>query len=99
MVQPCPLRIFRENAEMDSRSGRRRERTVYQGTVKFFNDVKGYGFIIDADGHEVFVHHTAIRAAGHRTLVEGDRVEFEIVKGPKGLPQASNVRKIAPTEG
>ena len=63
-----------------------------KGTVKWFNDAKGFGFITMEDGTEVFVHHTAIAAEGFRSLAEGDRVEFEVVKGPKGL-QAQNVRK------
>jgi CspA family cold shock protein len=64
-----------------------------QGTVKWFNDAKGFGFITQDGGEDVFVHHTAISAEGFRSLAEGDRVEFEVTKGPKGL-QASNVRKI-----
>ena len=65
-----------------------------QGTVKWFNDGKGFGFITpDGGGKDVFVHHTAISAQGFRSLVEGDRVEFETEPGQKG-PQAKNVRKI-----
>ncbi|HET9514925.1 MAG TPA: cold-shock protein [Gemmatimonadales bacterium] len=64
-----------------------------QGTVKWFNDAKGFGFIAQEGGKDVFVHHTAIQQEGFRSLREGDRVEFEIVEGPKGL-QASNVRKV-----
>jgi len=64
-----------------------------QGTVKWFNDAKGYGFIKQDGGEDVFVHHTAIQAEGFRSLSENDRVEFDVVKGPKGL-QAQNVRKI-----
>jgi len=63
-----------------------------QGTVKWFNDSKGFGFISQEGGDDVFVHHTAIQMDGFRSLTEGDRVEFEVVKGPKGL-QAQNVRK------
>jgi cold shock protein len=62
-----------------------------QGTVKWFNDAKGYGFIQRANGDgDVFVHHTAIVGEGFRTLAQGERVSFEIVDGPKG-PQARNV--------
>jgi len=64
-----------------------------QGTVKWFNESKGYGFIVREHGADVFVHHAAIIMEGHRTLAEGDRVEFEVVEGPKGL-QAKNVVKI-----
>jgi len=64
-----------------------------QGTVKWFNDAKGYGFIVRENGPDVFVHHASIVAEGFRTLAEGDRVEFEVVQGPKGL-QAEKVRKI-----
>ena len=64
------------------------------GTVKWFNDSKGFGFIALDDGSkDVFVHHSAIQADGFRTLSEGDRVEFDIVQGQKG-PAAENVRKI-----
>jgi CspA family cold shock protein len=64
-----------------------------KGTVKWFNDAKGFGFIAQDGGKDVFVHHTAIIADGFRSLSEGDNVEFEVVEGPKGL-QASNVRKV-----
>jgi len=64
-----------------------------QGTVKWFNNEKGYGFIQRASGDDVFVHHTAIEGTGRKSLNEGDRVEFEVARGPKGL-QAQNVVKI-----
>lgn len=64
------------------------------GTVKWFNDTKGFGFIQQESGEDVFVHYTAISGDGFKTLKEGEEVEFEITQGPKG-PQASNVTKSA----
>ena len=66
---------------------------VETGTVKWFNDAKGYGFITRENGSDVFVHHTAIESEGFRSLNEGERVQFELVEGPKGL-QANNVRRM-----
>jgi CspA family cold shock protein len=63
------------------------------GTVKWFNNSKGYGFLGRNDGPDVFIHYSAILGDGYRTLSEGDSVEFEIIEGPKG-PQAANVRKL-----
>lgn len=63
-----------------------------QGTVKWFNNAKGYGFIQRATGDDVFVHHSAIQAEGYKSLNEGETVEFTVTKGPKGL-QAENVAK------
>ena len=64
-----------------------------QGTVKWFNYTKGFGFVSQPGGEDIFVHHTAILADGFRTLPEGASVEFDIVQGPKGL-QAANVRLL-----
>ncbi|MGE0638989.1 MAG: cold-shock protein [Thermoanaerobaculia bacterium] len=64
-----------------------------QGTVKWFNSEKGFGFISRESGPDVFVHHTAILSEGYRSLNEGDRVSFEVVEGQKGL-QARNVVKV-----
>jgi cold shock protein len=63
-----------------------------KGTVKWFNEQKGFGFITAEDGSELFVHHTSIKEAGFRTLQEGQKVTFDVTKGDKG-PQASNVYK------
>src|SRR5262249_20760545 len=71
----------------------KRYRFMPQGTVKWFKDAKGYGFITQEAGDDVFVHFNAIQAQGFKSLAEGDKVEFEVTKGPKGL-QAANVRKI-----
>jgi CspA family cold shock protein len=65
------------------------------GTVKWFNDAKGFGFITREGGPDLFVHHSAIVAEGFRSLSEGQQVEFDITEGPKGL-QAQNVRPAGP---
>jgi CspA family cold shock protein len=66
---------------------------VVQGTVKWFNETKGFGFIAQPSGDDVFVHFSAIEGNGFKSLADGDKVEFEITRGPKGL-QATQVRKI-----
>jgi CspA family cold shock protein len=66
---------------------------VTQGTVKWFNNEKGYGFIAVDDGQDVFVHFSAIQSDGYRSLDENQRVEFEVAQGPKG-PQAEAVRLV-----
>jgi len=63
------------------------------GNVKWFNDAKGFGFITAEDGDDVFVHFSAIQGGGFRSLAEGAAVEFDVVRGPKGL-QASNVTAV-----
>ena len=63
------------------------------GTVKWFNDAKGFGFIERESGDDVFVHHSAIRGEGFRSLTDGQKVEFEVVQGQKG-PAAENVSKL-----
>lgn len=64
-----------------------------EGTVKWFNNSKGYGFIQQDGGNDLFVHHSAIQGEGFKSLAEGDRVSFDVVKGTKG-PAAENVRKL-----
>jgi CspA family cold shock protein len=72
----------------------REDRTLAEGTVKWFSNEKGYGFIQQDGGEDVFVHFSEIQGDGYRSLNEGQRVEFEVVQGSKGL-QASGVRSVA----
>jgi CspA family cold shock protein len=67
---------------------------VAQGTVKWFNNEKGYGFIAVDGGQDVFVHYSAIQSEGYKSLDENQRVEFDVVQGPKG-PQADGVRIVS----
>jgi cold shock protein len=69
------------------------EKKMAEGTVKWFNDSKGFGFIEQDNGPDVFVHFSEIQGDGFKSLAEGDRVSFEVTQGQKG-PQSSNVRKI-----
>jgi len=71
----------------------RREPLVATGTVKWFSSEKGYGFISQEDGPDVFVHFSAIQGAGYRNLEENQKVEFDLTQGQKG-PQAANVRPV-----
>ncbi len=66
---------------------------MIEGSVKWFNESKGFGFLSREDGPDVFVHHTEIRTDGYRTLNEGDKVQFEVVDSPKG-PRAANVTPL-----
>jgi CspA family cold shock protein len=70
------------------------QETRYKGTVRWFNDAKGYGFIGREHGQDIFVHYSAIVPKGHKKLVEGEQVEFGIVIGEKDKPQADKVVKI-----
>jgi len=75
-------------------SARRKKKVRLKGTVKWFNNAKGFGFIGREDGSsDVFVHYSAINIEGYKSLQEGDQVEFEIVDGQKG-PQAGNVTRV-----
>jgi CspA family cold shock protein len=74
--------------------GKKGIREMSEGRVKWFNDKKGYGFIETKDQGDVFVHYSAIASEGFRSLSEGDRVSFEVERGPKG-PQAVNVKKLS----
>lgn len=68
------------------------------GTVKWFSDAKGYGFLQQEGGPDVFVHHSAIEGGGYKTLQEGERVEFDVIEEPKGL-KAQNVTRLEAPEG
>ena len=67
---------------------------MMKGTVKWFNNQKGYGFISDSEGKDVFVHYSGLNMDGYKSLEEGQEVEFEVVNGEKG-PQATNVTKLS----
>jgi cold shock protein len=69
----------------------------YRGTVKWFNNAKGFGFLGREDGKDVFVHYSSIQLDGYKTLKEGDAVEFDITQGDKG-PQADNVTRVGPVD-
>ena len=85
---------FLPGARTVTPASHRQERSISmsKGQVKWFNDQKGFGFITQENGPDVFGHYSAIQGSGFRTLSEGDSVEFDIADGPKG-PQASNVRR------
>jgi len=88
-VTPGNRAIF---GEIRKEEGVRVERL--KGTVKWFNNAKGYGFLGREDGPDVFIHYSSITTEGYKSLQEGDQVEFEIVQGQKG-PQAANVTKVS----
>jgi CspA family cold shock protein len=86
-----PLGIFHHFERKRKRGG---HVDRLKGTVKWFNNAKGYGFIGRDDGPDVFVHYSALTSEGYKSLQEGDKVEFEVVQGQKG-PQAANVTKAS----
>jgi len=88
----APLSVASDllSAENSTNKGRKK---VEQGTVKWFNDAKGFGFISRQNGEDVFVHFSAISANGFRSLQEGQAVQFNVVRGPKGF-QAENVQVL-----
>jgi cold shock protein len=90
-VTLAPVRKGSRGVALDVGAARPGGQDVAEGTVKWFSNEKGFGFISRADGDDVFVHHSAIQMEGYRTLTEGQKVEFDIVEGPKGK-QAANVR-------
>jgi len=86
-----PAPVLRASALHQSK--RKQSNTMETGTVKWFNDAKGYGFISRQNGEDVFVHFSAIQSGGFRSLQEGQQVQFDVVKGPKGW-QAENVKAV-----
>ena len=86
---------LQKNPESFSATSQKKEQSniMETGTVKWFNDAKGYGFISRQNGEDVFVHFSAIQASGFRSLQEGQQVQFDVVKGPKGW-QAENVKGV-----
>src|SRR6266540_3498935 len=89
-----PARGPGSHAILDGRWAREGGFAVATGTVKWFNPQKGYGFISQENGPDVFVHHSAIQGEGYKSLEESQKVEFDVTEGPKG-PQAANVRPVA----
>ena len=86
--RPLESRLFQGNPQKEVAHVER-----LKGTVKWFNNAKGYGFLGRDDGPDVFIHYSSITTEGYKSLQEGDKVEFEIVQGQKG-PQAANVTKV-----
>jgi cold shock protein len=92
LVQPKAIPpSTRSDSSQQKSKKKEKGNSVEQGTVKWFNDAKGYGFISRQNGEDVFVHFSAIQANGFRSLQEGQAVQFEVVKGAKGF-QAENVQ-------
>jgi cold shock protein len=92
LFSPCALRRIIRSISKEAKN-KQRGKMKEQGVVKWFNNEKGFGFIKRDSGDDVFVHHSAIQSNGFRSLNEGDSVEFNVAKGPKGL-QAQDVVKL-----
>jgi CspA family cold shock protein len=84
---------FETFSDKNSKKDQEKVTNMVNGTVKWFNDSKGFGFLEQESGEDVFCHFSAITGDGFKSLVEGDRVSFDVVKGPKGL-QAANVTRV-----
>jgi cold shock protein len=97
---PQPLAVFLWSSDQARRlsftTPCQEDHAMAHGTVKWFNEQKGFGFITQEEGGDVFVHYSAIEGGGFRSLNEGDEVEFTVTQGPKG-PQAQAVKKLTPT--
>ena len=98
LLQYTPTFAFCRGELQDKVKSKKRERENQveriKGTVKWFNNAKGYGFLGRDGGPDVFIHYSAITSEGYKSLQEGDKVEFDIVQGDKG-PQAANVSKVS----
>jgi CspA family cold shock protein len=89
----CFFILWRADTQKKVPTGTHGEKKMAEGTVKWFNDTKGFGFIEQDNGPDVFVHFSAIQSDGFKSLAEGDRVSFDVTEGQKG-PQSANVRKV-----
>jgi cold shock protein len=92
-VSPTSALLLTAATLLSNSKNKDRNIKMEQGTVKWFNDAKGYGFISRQNGEDVFVHFSAIQAGGFRSLQDGQAVQFEVTKGPKGW-QAENVQAV-----
>ncbi len=85
--------FFYDTTSLDFKYLKRRYVSMANGTVKWFNESKGFGFITQEDGKDVFAHYSAIEGEGYKTMAEGDLVSFDVVEGDKG-PKASNIIRL-----